>query len=199
MPAKLLPGTAFCGATINIMALENSISEEKIVSLLKEKDARGMYYLYEKYGEALYGLVYSHIPIIEVAEEVLQQVMISIWQKINSFDSNKQRLYTWLLQITRKLAVEKAATIDLTGKVPYYAINVKRDTATENEDINPDNIGINEVMTSLRREQKQLLDLVFFTGLTPTEAAARLRMPLGTVKTRVRSVILELRKLFQLA
>src|SRR5688500_7234315 len=102
------------------MALEDTITEEKIVALLKGKDARGMYYLYEKYGAALYGLVYRQVPIHEVAEEVLQQAFVNIWQKIHAYDSTKGRLYTWLLQITRKLAVEKAATIDLTGKTPQY-------------------------------------------------------------------------------
>jgi RNA polymerase sigma factor (sigma-70 family) len=183
------------------MPVESQLPEEEIVAFVKGKDARGMRYLYDKYAAALYGVIYRIVPSPEVAEEILQETFIKVWQKINSFDNTKGRLYTWMLNIARNQAIDKTRSTDFknteqTQNTDFY---VSATNAAGDEEINPEHIGLKEIVGTLRREQKELIDLIYFMGFTQAEAAAKLRMPLGTVKTRVRSAIIELRKLFQQA
>jgi RNA polymerase sigma-70 factor, ECF subfamily len=181
------------------MPLETQMAEEEIVALLKGRDARGMRYIYDKYSAALYGVIYRIVTAPEVAEEVLQETFIKIWQNINSYDHKKGRLYTWMLNIARNLAIDKTRSAEFknaaqTQNIDFY---VSAYEPGEGEEINPEHIGLHEIVGTLRREQKELIDLIYFMGFTQAEAAAKLKMPLGTVKTRVRSAIMELRKLFQ--
>ncbi|MGZ5245449.1 MAG: RNA polymerase sigma factor [Bacteroidia bacterium] len=183
------------------MSIETHLAEEEIVALLKGRDARGMRYLYDKYAAALYGVIYRIIPAPEVAEEVLQETFIKIWQNFNAYDSNKGRLYTWLLNIARNQAIDKTRSTDYknTAQTQNTDFYVSANDGAGSEEINPEHIGLKEIVATLRPEQKELIDLIYFMGFTQAEAAGKLKMPLGTVKTRVRSAIMELRKLFHQA
>ncbi len=181
------------------MPIETQLSEEEIVAMLKARDPKGMRYLCEKFSAALYGVIFKLIPVPEVAEEILQEVYIKIWQNFASYDSSKGRLYTWMLNIARNQAIDKTRSADFknaaqTQITDFYVSG--NDTADDDE-IVPEHIGLKEIVATLRTEQKELIDLIYFEGFTQAEAASKLKMPLGTVKTRVRSAMVELRKLFQ--
>jgi RNA polymerase sigma-70 factor (ECF subfamily) len=175
------------------------ISEEEIVGLLKEKDPKALRYIYDKYAVALHGVIYRIVPVAEVAEEILQETFVKIWQHADSYDKQKGRLYTWMLNIARNQAIDKTRSSDFKNQTQTQNTDsyvYAADTAGS-EEIMPEHIGLKEIVQTLRPQQKELIDLIYFMGFTQAEAAEKLKMPLGTVKTRVRNAILELRKLFQ--
>ncbi|RYD80110.1 MAG: sigma-70 family RNA polymerase sigma factor [Sphingobacteriales bacterium] len=182
------------------MPVDLQLSEEEIIALLKERDPRGMRYLYDKFSAALFGIVFKIVPVQEVAEEILQETFVKIWQNFSSYDAKKGRLYTWMLNIARNLAIDKTRSTDFknTTQTQNVDIFVHTTEAPESDTTNPEHIGLKEIVETLRVEQKELIDLIYFKGFTQAEAAEKLKMPLGTVKTRVRSAMTELRKLFQL-
>ncbi|MGZ4048296.1 MAG: RNA polymerase sigma factor [Bacteroidia bacterium] len=169
--------------------------EEELVALLKKKDVVAYNALYDNYSAALYGVITRIIPAEEIAQDVLQNVFIKIWKNFESYDETKGRLFTWMLNIARNSAIDysrsKQSKIDsriqdIDNSV--YEINQKASTK-----INIDTIGVKEQVTKLKDDYKILIDMIYFGGYTQEETAKELNIPVGTVKTRVRAAIKQLR------
>jgi RNA polymerase sigma factor (sigma-70 family) len=123
---------------------------------------------------------------------------LKVWDKINDYDAAKGRLFTWMLNIARNLALDKLRSKE-------YKAKMKTDDVSENVFISderyasankPEFIGIKEMVEKLPAEQKKLIDLMYFQGYSQSEISEELQMPLGTVKTRVRAAMISLRQLF---
>jgi RNA polymerase sigma factor (sigma-70 family) len=174
------------------------ISEDEIVRLLRAKDQKAIRYIYDNYCKALLGLIFRIVQDQELAEEILQETFVKIWNNVASYDAAKGKLYTWMLNIARNLAIDKVRSSEF--KKAAQTQTIEKSVHSINKDfqvgINPDTIDVKELVNKLRPEQKELIDLIYFYGYTQAEAAEKLKMPLGTVKTRVRSAIGELRKYF---
>ena len=174
-------------------------SEEDLIELLKNSDQQAFAYLYDNYSGALYNIIYKMLENHELAEDVLQEAFVKIWNNFSNYDSNKGRLFTWMLNITRNL------TIDTIRSKSYRKQSKiqNTDNAVDNVDNNIntaasfDALGIRNHLTQLKNDQKQIIDLAYFEGFTQDEISKKLAIPLGTVKTRMRSAIMELRKLLQ--
>ena len=170
-------------------------SEQELVSLLKDRESKAFTYLYDHYSAALLGVIMQILKNDASANDVLQEVFISIWSKVESYDSSKGRLFTWMLNIARN------ASIDMLRSRNY--LNQKKNQALEpgvsisnsrNINLNVDNIGLRKVMEKLKREYRILLELSYFKGYTHEEIAKIESIPLGTVKTRIRNALLQLRE-----
>lgn len=174
------------------------ISEEELVYLLKIRDASGLEYLYDHYSKALYNIIFQVVKKEEYAEDVLQETFIKIWNAFDMFDASKGRLYTWLSNIARNLAIDKIRSKEFKNQSQNQDIenHVSGIDIRMSNKLNPDNIGVKDLVQKLRPEYKELIELVYFNGFTHAEVAEHLNLPLGTVKTRVRSAIIELRKYF---
>ena len=177
-------------------ALKN-ISEGELVDKLIKQDRQAMEYLYDHYSAALYGVITRIVHTEEVAEEVLQDSFIKIWSKIPSYDSKKGKLFTWMLNISRNLAIDKVRSKEFksdqkTDQVENNVSNIERKNYINQE---VDNIGIKELLKYLTEEQQLIVDLLYFRGYTQTEVSKEFNIPLGTVKTRLRAALLELRKI----
>ncbi len=81
--------------------------ENSLFSLLKTKDISSFTYLYDTYSPALYGVILKIIPDRQIADEVLIEVFINIWKKLESYDPSKRRFFTWMLNIARNTAIGK--------------------------------------------------------------------------------------------
>lgn len=149
------------------------------------------------YHRALYGIIYKIVRQDEIAEEVLQDVFIKIWNKIESYDSEKGKLFTWMINLARNSAIDKLRSKEIkqvskTDTVDEYVTNTMSDPATH---IKVDDIGVDVLLNALDDAHKQVFNLVYFEGYTHSEVAEEFDIPLGTVKTRIRSGLLKLRKI----
>ena len=125
--------------------------------------------------------------------DVLQEVFIKIWKQIDQYDPAKGRLFTWMFNIARN------AAIDTTRKKEWQ--NQKRSSSVNEYTFLPDrspnpaeDTGLRKIVQSLKTEHKVLIELSYFQGYTQEEIAEILKLPLGTVKTRIRAAILQLKK-----
>lgn len=176
----------------------STYNEKELVDLLRQRSEKAFSYLYDNYSGALYGIIHSIITDGETANDVLQDVFVNIWKKIESYDPSKGRLFTWMLNISRNAAIDK-----LRSK--GFRDGQKNQPISENVDINASlavnpgisDVGLKKVLTGLKDEQRILIDLSYFQGFTHEEIARALSIPLGTVKTRIRSALLQLRTLIQ--
>lgn len=166
--------------------------------LLKIKDASGLEYLYDNYSKALYNIIFQIVQIDEYAEDVLQDTFIKVWNSFDMFDATKGRLYTWLSNIARNLSIDKLRSKDFRNQSQNQDIqnSVNAIDVRMNNKLDPDNIGVKELVQKLRPEYIEIIELIYFNGYTHAEVAEQLNMPLGTVKTRIRAAIIELRKYF---
>jgi RNA polymerase sigma factor (sigma-70 family) len=179
-------------------------TESVLVEQLLQRDEAAYRWLYTHYSAALYGVLLKVVREEEQAQDLLQEVFIKIWNNLSSYDTQKGRLFTWMLNIARNTAIDAvragkamsrpspAQTLD-TDVAGTFAVDREYAIAPEN----PEHIGLREVVQQLRPERKQLIDLVYFGGYTHEEAADELGLPLGTVKTRIRSALQELKALFK--
>lgn len=174
-----------------------STNEEKLVKLLKSKDRRGFEILYDRYSGALYGVILKVVRIEEIAQDVLQDSFVKIWKKVQHYDASKGTLFTWILNIARNTAIDKTRSKAYKQQISVLDIEKGASMAASNQENKSkiDFIGVDKEVAKLKPEYRQVIDYIYFKGYTHAEAAEALNLPLGTVKTRVRTAIQELRKL----
>lgn len=175
-----------------------SLSEEELVNGLKSQDTATMEALYTMYSGALLGVISRVIEQTEVAEDILQETFVKIWNSAGSYDPSKGRLFTWMMNVARNLSIDKLRSKDYKNTNKNQDIENNVDFIDEQKKVtfNADTLGLKDLVTNLKPDFKDVLDMVYFKGYTHVEAAEELNIPLGTVKTRVRMAILELRKKF---
>ena len=178
------------------MTTKIKYSEEEMVGLLQSSDQQSFSVLYDSYSRALLGVIKKMVFEDEAAEDVLQEVFIKIWNNRSMYDAAKGRLYTWMLNIARNKSIDylrspknKFNTQIQRGENTVYAID-----RNNNVETSVDHIGLKVVLDQLDKGQRELIDLVYFQGYTQEEISKKLEMPLGSVKTKVRSTLISLRK-----
>ena len=172
--------------------------ENEIVLLLGQGDRQAISLLYKNYSGSLFGIISRMIPATEVAEEVLQDVFIKVWDNADKYDPTKGRLFTWLAQITRNTALDKVRSAGYRKgqKTDGIETSVSLNEAfTETSQIQDS--GLRKVINSLDENYRTLIDYAYFQSYSQSEIAEELNMPLGTGKTRMRAAINELRKVLK--
>lgn len=162
------------------------------MSLLKDRDSKAFSYLYDNYSGALLGVISQIIDDMDLSNDVLQEVFINIWRKIESYDPIKGRLFTWMLNIARN------ASIDVLRSKSYQN-NRNNQEITESfsggfATMKLDDVGLKKVLSQLKSEHRVLIELAYFKGYTHEEISEIEDIPLGTVKTRIRNALLQLRE-----
>lgn len=163
---------------------------------LKGRSRKAFDYLYDNYSPALYGIVYGVVKNEETADEVLQDVFVKIWNNIDSYDPAKGKLYTWMLNIARNQGIDRlrAGKNEAQRKVKLEGAAEAMAATSLNTHI--EGIGLRKLVDHLDKDQRDIIELLYFKGFTQTEAAEELAIPLGTVKSRVRLAVNKLRKFF---
>ncbi|GAA4320424.1 RNA polymerase sigma factor [Flaviaesturariibacter amylovorans] len=174
------------------MSAKTTYPEGELVTLLRQKDEGAFSYLYEHYSGALYGVVRQVVADEELAQDVLQEVFVSIWRKIDSYDALKGRLFTWMLNVARNAAIDKVRSKGYQQSLRQTSLDVSE---SSHPAVRPgiDDYGLKKTLSRLKDEQRQLIDLSYYQGYTHDQIAKALNIPLGTVKTRLRTALSQLR------
>ncbi|MCY7292297.1 MAG: sigma-70 family RNA polymerase sigma factor [Ferruginibacter sp.] len=181
------------------MQVITKYSEEELIALLRQEDQNAFSYLYDNYAAALNGIVTRMVDDNHLAEDILQDAFLKIWNNFKQYDNSKGRLFTWMINITRNLTID---TLRSKGYKKQKKISQDENSVTTYQDKNFtsdrfDTIGLRKQLQYLKPDQKVIIDLAYFNGYTQEEISKEMEIPLGTVKTRMRSAIIELRKLLQ--
>ncbi len=180
------------------MAATPLYNEEELVLLLKQQSREAFNYLYKQYGAVLYGVINKVVYDEHIAEDVLQDVFVKIWTNIGQYDAAKGRIYTWMINIARNASIDKLRSKGeiMKGKIQTgeaVVNNLERGLKTEQT---TDTIGLRKMVAALKPEYETIISLAYFKGFTLDEISKTLGLPLGTVKTRMRSGIKQLREVF---
>ncbi|MBP6214701.1 MAG: sigma-70 family RNA polymerase sigma factor [Chitinophagaceae bacterium] len=179
------------------MNLNTTYSEQELVALLQQRNEKAFSYLYDNYSGALYGIVNAVVTDKEVANDVLQNVFINIWRKIESYDASKGRLFTWMLNIARNAAIDELRSKGYNNSLKNISLPENNEIAGAVTGPAIDDVGLKKVLGKLKGELRVLVDMSYFQGFTHEEIARSLDIPLGTVKTRIRSALTQLRTMIQ--
>jgi len=168
------------------------------VQALRNREKIAIEALYDMYSSSLFGVISRIVIDTETSEDVLQETFVKIWHSFSGYNAEKGRLFTWMVNIARNLAIDKIRSKDFKNQNKNQDIenNVTIIDSERNTTFKPELLGVKEMVGTLKPEQKVILDLVYFKGYTHVEASDELGVPLGTIKTRLRMAILELRKYF---
>jgi len=169
--------------------------EQKIVHLLREGDKKAISLLYENYADALYGVILKVINDQDQAQDVLQETFVKVWKNAKSYDSEKAKLFTWLYRIAYNTAIDKIRSESKKTKkeVQIEASNVYRITS---EGLNQDVLDIKKHLKTLDEKYQIVINALFFEGMTQQEASEELDIPLGTIKSRLKIGLRELKKIY---
>ena len=175
------------------MGTKITYQESELVDSLRRKENQAFSYLYGNYSGALYGVIKQIVTDTEMANDVLQETFVNIWRRIDSYDEQKGRLFTWMLNVARNAAIDKTRSKGFQQNLKQMPL----DGEMVLPGIRPgvDDYGLKNLIHKLKDEQRLLIDLSFFQGYTHEQIAQALHIPLGTVKTRIRSALIQLRAL----
>ena len=178
------------------MGTKQIYDERELVTALRQNDDQAFGYLYDHYSGALYSVIKQVVGDLEVSNDVLQETFINIWRKIELYDESKGRLFTWMLNIARNAAIDKTRSKGFQQSSKLQPI-VDSDGILASVKPGSDDYGLKKVLLRLKDEQRLLIDLSYFQGFTHEQIAKALDIPLGTVKTRIRSALTQLRSYLQ--
>ncbi len=179
------------------MEVVKKYDEPELVLLLKQRSQHVFSYLYDNYAGALLTIIRNIVSDEELANDVLQEVFIKVWKQIESYDSTKGRLFTWMLNIARNASIDTIRSKGYQNSQQNRELTEDVYIAGGTSEIRIDQIGLRKVVHSLKQEYKVLVELSYFQGYTQDEISKMLGIPLGTVKTRLRTALIQLREIIK--
>ncbi len=166
-----------------------------LVQRFQKKDIIAFEKLYEMYWENICGVVYTIVKNRATAEEITQDVFAKVWNNSNAYNPSKGRFFTWILNIARNAAIDELRSKSYKNQKKNLSTdNFVGILVTKEPHDAIDRIGLKKLIKNLSEKCIQLIDLLYFKGYTQKEASEKLDIPLGTVKTRNRSCISQLRE-----
>ena len=169
--------------------------EQKIISYLTEGNKLALNLLYEHYSGSLYGVILKVTNNQELAEDALQETFVKVWKNAHKYDASKAKLFTWLYRIARNTAIDKLRSFN-----NRYHKEVQIDKSDvyilPTMNINQDVMDLKKHLETLDEKYQIVINALYFEGLTQQEASEELDIPLGTVKSRLKIGLRELKKIY---
>jgi RNA polymerase sigma-70 factor (ECF subfamily) len=174
--------------------IEATIQEDTaLLQRIADKDSASFQKLYQKYGGLLFTAISQVLNDHHDSEDVMQEVLVQIWNKAHLYEPRKGKPLTWLATMARNRAIDR-----IRSKQRRSRLN--DDFEVENKSVQPEfddsvsekledkerNQIIHKAVNRLTDDQREAIELAYFGGLTQTEVAERLHEPLGTIKARIR-------------
>jgi RNA polymerase sigma-70 factor (ECF subfamily) len=181
-----------------LLAMAVVEGDAELVARLQRRDPQALAELYDRYGRLAFSLILRVVRDRGIAEDLLQETFLRIWNRVHGFDGEKGSISAWLLAVARNRAIDylrsaagrERNTLELeeTDHPALY-------TDMERDLVSSDSLRrVKTAMGNLAPKQREAVELAYFEGLSQSEIAARMGQPLGTVKTWVRSALRSLRE-----
>lgn len=180
------------------LAIHTSHSDAELVERLQRRDPQALAELYDRYGRLVFSLILRIVRDSGVAEDLVQETYLRVWNRVQGFDAQKGSVSPWLLAVARNRAIdylrsaggrERNATEFEETDHPDLYVDMERDILTSDKARI-----LKQALSKLPPNHKQVIELAYYEGLTQTEMAEKMGQPLGTVKTWVRAALKNLRE-----
>lgn len=172
-------------------------AESDLIERIKRREPEGLTAIYDRFGGIAYSVFVRITHDHAVAEDLLQELFLRIWNRSRFFDETKGALGVWILSIARNMAIDyvRSAQARFTTRLlPIEDINpLFLSSKSKDVESTLDRRVIKSALANLNANEKRVLELAYFEGLSQSEIAAQLDEPLGTVKSWIRSGLGRLR------
>ncbi len=172
----------------------------ELMQQIRQGEQSALMFLYARYGNAVYGLALHILHDTGLAEEVTQDTFLKVWNQADRWDADKGKLSSWLLTVARHTAIDRYRKLQRRlppGIAWEDAETSLGQTAVVDTQQWADGQLLARLLSQLPNEQAHLIQLAFYQGMSHSELAESLRLPLGTVKTRLRLGLQKLKVLWQ--
>lgn len=166
---------------------------KELISALSNGDKNALYTIYDTYSSALYGVIVRMCRDEDMAQDLLQETFIKIWQKIDSYDSDKGKFYTWAYRIAKNTTLNALRKPDLLIQSEDLSVYKDKALATNL----PNYVELKGAIQKLEPHHQEAIALVYFRGYTHREAYIKMGVPLGTFKSYIRQALSLLRETYK--
>lgn len=181
------------------------LPDDQLVSRIAGGDAAALEALYDRYVRQCFGLALRMVSEPGLAEEVVQEVFLKLWSRPDSYSSHKGAFVSWLLSLVHHRCVDELrkrsrTEVALDNDQPLSVINTKPDPQPDPSEqvwVMEQQRVVRQALIELPENQRQVLELAYFGGFSQSQIAEQLSQPLGTVKTRMRMGLQNLRQLLE--
>lgn len=183
-----------------LLALELSGEhDEDLARRLRQRDARAMSDLYDRFGRLAFSVILSIVRDASTAEDLVQETFLRVWNRIHAFEAGRGALGPWLLAIARNRAIDHVRSLRSRMDRNSFELDAREHPSLfvdmERDVFNTDRARlIKRAISRLNENQRTVIELAYYEGLSQTEMAEKMGQPLGTVKTWVRSALRSLRE-----
>jgi RNA polymerase sigma-70 factor, ECF subfamily len=179
------------------LAIHTTEGDGDLLLRLQKRDPQALAELYDRYGRLAYSLILRVVRDSGIAEDLVQETFMRVWNRVHGFDGERGSLGPWLLAVARNRAIDYLRSAQARhspaelGQMDHPSLY----SEMEGDLLNRDSTRrIQSAMQKLPAQQREVIELAYFEGLSQTEMAERIGQPLGTVKTWVRSALRSLRE-----
>ncbi len=186
------------GLVLALELSEQHASDAALAERLKKRDPDAMAELYDKFGRLAYSVIFGIVRDGATAEDLMQETFLRVWNRVQGFDSERGALGAWLLAVARNRAIDYVRSAGARMSLNCFELEEREHpslfVSVEQDLFSADNARrIRSAMVRLNENQKKVIELAYFEGLSQTEMATKLGQPLGTVKTWARTALKVLR------
>ena len=177
----------------------HTVDDHNLLQRLRQRDQQAVLLLYEKYGDLVYSLALRVLREPGLAEEVTQDIFVKVWRQPDRWNPALGHFSSWLLTITRNAAIDRLRSEQRQPAQRFRSVDFSDETTADLASAEAEWLDgqlLRRLLAQLPAEQRILIELAYFMGFTHSELAERMQLPLGTVKTRIRSGLQKLRVLW---
>jgi len=180
-----------------LLAIRAAEGDADLVERLQRREPQALGDLYDRYGRLAYSLILRVVRDTGIAEDLVQETFLRVWNRVQAFDAQKGAIGPWLLAVARNRAIdylrsaggrERNAVEFEENDHPALYIDMEQGILASDKARR-----VKRAVEKLSAQQRQVIELAYFEGLSQTEMAERMGQPLGTVKTWVRTALKNLR------
>ena len=168
-------------------------SDLALVTAIRSGDQSAMAALYDRYSSIVYSVALRVLQNTGAAEDVLQDIFMQLWRNPGAFDASRGRMAAWLAVVARHRAIDALRRCRPENDIEDVVVAVEHDLASD-ADRSRTMDKVRGALQTMPAPQRSALEMAYFEGLTHSEIAEKTGEPLGTIKTRIRTGLLSLRR-----
>jgi RNA polymerase sigma-70 factor, ECF subfamily len=169
------------------------LNDGALVSAIRSGNQDAMAQLYDRYSSVVYAVALRVLADAAAAEDILQEIFMQLWRNPGAFDASRGNLAPWLAVIARNRAVDVLRKRRPQAEITETTVSVEPDFASE-ADRGRNVEKVRAVLKEMPAQQRSALEMAYFEGYSHSEIAEKTKEPLGTIKTRIRTGLMLLRK-----
>lgn len=181
----------------------DSSDERALIKRVKAGDTKALEELYDLYKALLFGMIISIVKKREEAEDVLQEVFMKIWEKAHTFDEERGNVYSWIVTLTRNKSIDRIRSkgyktqqkASTSVNQPEFTLESDKFDPLETTIFSDRSELVKKALEQIPEEQSEVIKVAYYGGMTQSEIAEHLGIPLGTVKTRTRQGMIKLKNI----